>query len=373
MAGRYGFGGPAEPDVRELLKREAFMARNSRCDTHFEKSRPCAAGDFGTSDQYFVADSWLLKSAPRWNHGEFPFTMMIQGASGDGGIGIHDMMDTVIQIQVFEAHMGLPELVDVDAGEYSSVFTLAADPGASDPRGANPVTSANSQLPHGGRVTLYLKEVGKQAFLDRRTRRHHFEFNAAVVGTPGEPNAMMRLTPVNELYTFTQPIRDITNLSLCFYNPDEPMRLPADTVVGVTFSTSAGGAGLPAIQTLIVNGPSTTGDGRTLDFGDLLVPGDRIYFENIAIDTAAAGAERLSALQNYLMKSDGLFVGNFPGYANLSAQQFTLDPLPTVPALAGGSTIPLTATATLRIAKNRLRMSFRARRVVEGVTNYIDP
>lgn len=375
---RYYAVGDGVPDIRELMKREVFAERNPRCDDHFDKSRPCAADEYGVSDLYAVLDSWLMSGAPSWRDGKYPFTFMVQGASGNGNIGLVDTANTVTQIQVLEGFMPLPELVDVDAGAEAGAFILVPDPGAADPRGFNPLV-ANTQLPYGGRITMQLEELSRQSFTDRRGRRHHIEFNTELVRDPGGPNAMMRITPVvpeDGIFTFTHPITDITRLTVQFLNPDEPLRLPADTVRGMRFEVSPGGANLPPLGTLIVTGPQQTGDGSPLDFGSLLMPGDRIYFEGVEFDRTAApiaaSGMPIGQLELYLNRPDGLFAGDFMKYSNLNSNQFTLDPMVSGIAVAPGP-LALRSVPVLRIAKNRVRVSLRIRRVIKGITNYIAP
>lgn len=374
----------SQPDVHEMMKWQAFSGRNPRCDTHFEKSRPCPDDKFGVSDIVAVMDSWLLSSPPDWKTGKFPFTFAIGQQSGKGNVGVFDTIHNVIQIQVGEGFMAIPELVDIDSNNNVSGFSLAPSPGTSDPRtGDNPLTSGNTQLPFGGRITMYLKEVGKQAYSDRNSRNHHIEFDTEIVGSSDEPNAFMRLTPVNELYTFTQPIQDISQLTLEFYNPDETVRFPVDTLWNITLSMSPGGANMPPLNTLILNAPSITGDNRDLDFSQILDPGDRIFIEGLEIDTSVDEFSVLGSMQRYINKKEGLFIGNYLAYPGLEPNQITLDPLPNInttianniranPDYASG-VIKLSKNGVLRIAKNRMRIPFRMRRVLGKTTNYIDP
>jgi len=361
---RYDTLGDGRPNIRELMKREVYADRDQSCISLFsEKYLP--------SDVFAVLDSWLLSQAPSWREGRYPFTFMPQGVSGDGNVGLAEPANRVTAIQVLDGVIPLPNLIDVDAGAVADTFALVPDPGVLDPRGANPLL-ANTQVPYGGRITLQLEELSRQAFSDRKHRRHHFEFETEMIGNPGEPNTMLRIIPVipeEGIYTFMKPITDITRLTLRFFGPDEPLRFPVDTVYGMRFEVSPGGANLPPLGTLVVTGPTQAGDGSPINFLSLLTPGDRIYFEGVEFDHAAApfagAGMAVSQLEAYLNKPDGLFVGDFGKYADLSATQFTTDPLVSGLALAPG-VLPVApgSKPVLRIAKNRVRLTVRIQHMV---------
>lgn len=358
-------------DSHELLKTIAFKARSSACDEHFEKSRPCPSEVHGVSDQYVILDS-VLSACPSSSaaKGVYKFNFAVQHDSGEQFVGVRDTMDTIIQIQTFPFCMALPLTVDPDVPTGSANLTTAINPGPTDPRGlGNPVTGSLSQLAHCPRVTLYFNELGLQSHADFKRRRHHFEYTATVEGTVGNAGARMLLTPVNNIFVFTEPIQDISALTCQFYGPDEPLRFPQDVIKGVTLATRAGGD-------IEIIGPATLEDGTALDFTSLLVPGDRIFLDNVNLSTSTAGPADIApaavndvpAIENYLGKADGLFVG-----ANITADRFDLDPAPTPTNIAVSTAIIESTTITLRIAKNRMRAPFRLRRVVKRLTNYISP
>jgi hypothetical protein len=350
-------------DTREVLKAIAFDSKNPRCDSHFEKSRPCPTDVYGVSDQFLVLDSAQAVHPGLWNVGQYKFNFAPQRAAGDQVVGIRDVIETTIQLAVAPFCIPLPLLVDVD--EAGPTLTLTPNPGATDPRAnSDPVDGARSQLAHCSRVTLYFPELGEQSFFDFKSRRHHFEFDATVVGTVGQAGARMKLTPVSDLssvYTFTDPIRDIHGLTAQFYSPDQPLRLPPDEIHGVTLVTT----GASVLQ---IVAPATRSDGVALSFSDLLEPGDRVYLDNVTIDptVATTNARELSA---YLNKPDGLFVG---AVGTITATTFLPDPN-IDPGLGASVSVTSTTPIRLRIAKNRLRIPLRCRCVKPRLTNYIVP
>lgn len=349
-------------DPREILKAIAFDSKNPRCDSHFEKSRPCPTDVYGLSDQFLVLDSAQAVHPGKWNTGRYQFNFAPQRASGAQVVGIRDVIETAIQIAVAPFCIPLPVLVDPD--EVSPTLTLTPNPAVPDVRADDdPIGGARSQLIHGSRVTLYFPELGEQSFFDFKDRRHHFEFDATLVGTVGSPGAKMKLTPVSDLssvFTFTDPIKDIHGLTAQFFSPDQPLRLPPDEIHGITLVTTA-------TNELQIVGTGTRSDGVALDFTALLVAGDRIFLDNVTIDptVATTNARELSA---YLTKPDGLFVGT----TGLTATAFRLDP-DIVPGLGASVTVTSTTPIRLRIAKNRLRIPLRCRCVKPRLTNYISP
>ena len=205
-------------------------------------------------------------------------------------------------------------------------------------------------------MTVYIPEVGLQSFHDYNHRLHHFEYTASLVGVDGEPGTRMLLTPVNDIYTFTQPLKSIDGLTLQFSSPDAPLALPVDAVDGVTFATDGAGA-------VVVTAPAALSNGSPVDLSALLLPGDRVFFDGVTLGGATPD---FLAIQAYLSKSDGLFVG-----AAVTARTLTLDPALTLPTVGLNTAVPTSTSVRMRIAKNRLRAPFRVRKIVERVSNYL--
>lgn len=354
-----GFSGkPSEEedvDTHEIMKREIFKDPSGKCGDHFEKSFPCPSDPYGVSDHYVVLDSLLAIMANPYE-GKYQFNITPQQKGQRKKLGMKNKMEQVYQIQLWEGYMPLPLLLeDIDVAAHNSL-TLTANAGVSDPRtSTNPITGQLSQLAHGARVRLHLTTVGEQSHFDFHSR-HHFDFVAELEGTVGEPNARMKLTPINQLYTFTEPIKAIAELGLQFYGPDEPLRFPPDEISGVTLSTDAG-------SDILVTVPESFND-RAVDLTTLVVPGDRIFLEGV--DITVAGNLRRD-ISDYLNSLDGLFVG-----ATITATTLELDPQIN-PGLGAGTTLTSSTTITLRIAKNRMVIPMRSRGLVSKFTNLIAP
>ena len=247
-------------DIHELLKREAYASSSAACDDHFEKNRPCPDAVTGISDQYMVLDSFEKIETSIPAAGDYRFNFMIQGVTQDQTIGVRDVIDTVIQIQVGTFFIPIvypyPYILNPPTSGSSSISGLpglfADGPNLATAPYQDPLSGPLSQIPYGGRVTLEMREIGLQSISDRGGVRHHFEFDAVPVfaasgslsttinePTTGAANTPppvvgMRLVPMPggfDTYTFTDPIKDVQGLSLVFRTPDLPIQFSPDVLM----------------------------------------------------------------------------------------------------------------------------------------------
>ena len=357
-------------DIHELQKLEAFAEASAACDNHFEKSRPCPSAPLGVSDQYLVLDSYeKVETDSRGHEGVLRFNFAVQGVTRDQAIGVKDVIDTVIGVQVLEFPAPL-----FPADAFDPADLLALDPALARlglaPNGAVPPgddpAAPTSQTPFGGRVTLFLREIGLQSFSDTDNRRHHFEFKTerlADAATPAGTNDRLLLKPLRHghYYVFTEPIKDVHGLTLCFYNPQAPLRLPPDCLYGAeAFSSDPG-------QLL---------EFRFLDKTNLLnlAPGDRIHIRGFSVPGAP-----FALLNRFVGRAEGFLVGAAgfslgPASPRGTPVTFRLNPDISLAALGVGPGAALASTRiTVCVAKNRLRVPLRFRRVVDRLTNYIAP
>jgi hypothetical protein len=354
-----------EVDTHEMLKHIAISERSAACREHFPKSRPCEQAPHGVSDQYLVLDSALCE-VPSPSVGMYQFNISSQKAAGKRTVGVRDKLKTITEIQSFAFCMPLPLLPELSGVEVAALpLTLTPNPGVTDPRDEiDPVNSLRSQLAHCSRVTLYITEAGEQCYHGFKGSKHHFEYVATVEGTIGQPGARLLLTPINELYIFTNPLTDLHGITMQFYGPDTRIRFPPDEFRNVLLSTNV------ASQITVT---VTSTDGSAVDLSTILTPGDRIFFDDVKVGTKVTTngntQENLSReLNAYLMREDGLFVGTIP-----TATTLLTDPAIVSREYGAEESLPLLSSITMRIAKNRMRAPFRCRRIVDGLTNYIDP
>lgn len=356
-------------DTHELLKRDMLSSNSDKCDDHFEKSRACPSEVYGIKDHYIVLDSYLAAERnPR--KGLWRFNFRQGGVAGEDVVGVRDTINTLIEVEVAGSCVGLPPPVDPNAS--STGLTL---------NGAVPtytgVGTGTTQLSHCSRVTLQMRELGIQSFSDFHSKHHHFEFSAAATGGLADAETRLALTPVEERYVLTKPLQDLHGLTIQFNSPDEPLELPPSVIDNISlFADDVAGE-------FVIVGPATeTTGGRALNFQDLLQEGDRIYLDNVNLDSTVS---RFTQLNAFLGRPEGHFVGpagiiHAPGTFTSPANScFGIAPGPDLPAMTGyalGTELAQAAGSKpirLRIAKNRVRVPMRLRCIVKGLTNYIAP
>lgn len=376
-------------DVHELLKREAFAASAGDCDNHFEKNRPCPDAVYGVSDQYMVLDSFEKLETSDPTAGDYRFNFMIQGETQNQTIGVRDTIDTVIQIQmgtffipIIYPYRYVLNPSTATPSTYSSGLPglFQNGPNLSGPTFQDPLSSPLTQMPYQGRVTLELREIGLQSYSDRGGVRHHFEFDAipvfaasgslstninepttGVLNTP-PPVVSMRLVPLPgswDTYTFTEPIRDVQGLTLAFRNPDLPIQFLPDVLYGVHAFTD--NTRYPGIAFTIPVGPAPQG---TIA---ILSPNDRIVISGFTSGNAI--------IDRYINRAQGHAVGVTSDFTSISLNP-SVDITPLVPSPpAAGVQVPIPSATRINIyvTKNRIRIPIRLRRVVQRLTNYMNP
>jgi hypothetical protein len=170
---------------------------------------------------------------------------------------------------------------------------------------------------------------------------------------------MLLATPLNgrkwDTFTFTDPLQDIHGITLVFRNPDRPLRFLPDTLNEVQFSS---------LSSFIV----------AASLGHDLAMGDRIFVSNfnsgnVTLDRymnreeghAAAGDPLAPALNPGTPLSVMFGSGTFWTDPAVDISDMTF-PVPNLPLVA-----------TVRVAKRRLRIPIRMRRVISRLTQYIQP
>jgi hypothetical protein len=361
-----------ELDIHEILKHEAFASSAVSCDDHFEKSRACPSAVYGVSDQYMILDSFEKVRGSRTERGEFTFNFMVQGVTRDQAIGVKDRLNTIIGIQVCDFCIPLLPFDDFDPARLTTLrpglgeLNLAAN--GPLPAAGDEVTNPQSQTPFCSRVTLFLKEIGLQSYSDADNRRHHFEFNARVVGgaTPAPATGdRVLLTPLRhcEYFLFTDPIQDVHGLTVCFYNPGNFLRFPPDCLYNV--AAAADGAQRLAFAftdpTNLVN----------------LAIGDRIYIKGFATGAHPVLDSYVTRAEGHLVGAGGFAVVGPTSSTSGTSLAFRLNPdvstAGLAPPIPANTPIASASQIDVCIAKNRLRIPLRFRRVVGRLTNYIAP
>jgi hypothetical protein len=337
----------------------------------------------GFSDQYIVLDTYSKLPESAIDRGEFRWNFMVQGATDDDVIGVHDKLDSVIEIQMGAFGMQvLPEVPYVtadlppmiptgteqlrlthnnDAADAPSLVPLAL------PHGQYPTTLLTSaattlspwihnpytQIPFGGHFTIQVREAGLQAYSGRNSSRYHFDFIASAPWFDANPN-MIRAHPQCgekwDTYIFTDPLNDLHGITLVFRNPDNPIKFLPDCLYGIRFSIDVGGYVC-----------------FTVDPNHGLNMGDRIHIRSFKSTS--------SKLNAYMNRPEGHVIAGDPSAAPLAPgvpiTGTTIWTDPAVGVLDLSGIIGSTYTADIYIAKRRMRIPVRIRRVISRRTNFL--
>ena len=375
-------------DIHELLKREVAVGARTGVPEDV----------YGVSDQYIVLDSFLKRQSSATDRGEFSWNFMVQGVTDNEVIGVKDIIDSVIEIQIgafampmlnevpyntqpapapvdilaesdklflkhnnSSAGAGAPTLVPNDVagwGQYppeSLIPTIATPmPTTQTPWIHNPYT----QVPFFGRCTVQIREAGLQSYSDRNGARHHYELSLSAAGAGANPNMLLAAPQGRwDTFIFTEPLNDIHGLTLVFRNPDIPIRFMPDCLYNVTI----GKEGSSPAEYLKITAP-----------GHGLCMGDRFMISGFKSEN--------DRLDNYMNRPEGHVAGGNPNSTAptpLPGELITGDGFWTDPAVGVSgllATLPkLPQFVTICIAKRRMRIPIRIRRIVPRLTNYISP
>ncbi|MDE2097635.1 MAG: hypothetical protein KGL39_10340, partial [Patescibacteria group bacterium] len=223
-----------------------------------------------------------------------------------------DKLENVIEIQIgafcIPQIPTVPYVVNPTGGVTTLALPLLTQNGAIP--STDPLLSPLTQLPFCSKLTVEMKEIGRQSYADANGQRHHFELDVAdelqqTAGGPVDTGMLLASPPSHgwDTFIFTDPVKSIDGLTLIFRNPD----------IGVAFPPSclfAAGAGdVPFMQ--------VSAAGQFLQFnyvGHGLNAGDRVFVRNFASGSAV--------LDNYVNSASGLVVGA----GGLTANSFRFNP-----------------------------------------------
>jgi hypothetical protein len=418
----YGTARPRQPrpiDIHEMLKAEAFDGGDR---SHFEQQRPAPPRSIdgniiGVSDQYIVLDSFLKLSTSNTAAGEFQWNFMVQGVTGAEVVGVHDRIDTVIEMQFGGILMpplpprpygGRPPAAAAINGlkllQNNNVITPPAGGQPAMSFGASPATGETniarasswtfdpqSQLAL-GQFTIQVAEAGLQSISDFAGARHHLDYcvwidsrrphaygyttalGPSPTGTDVAPMALyaapLNFTGANsDTYTFTEPLKDVHGIALRFRGPDSPLAFDPDCYYNVVMRTDA------AFNVYF-----------TVDAPNGLNVGDRVLIRNFSSGNAAlnaalggvggavvTGAAPMAAPPYNPAALGSPIAPTAPAAGGLSTFTYYFDPCPNVQQLGMPASSAIATGVTVCVLKLRMRVPVRLRRVVQRLTNYKNP
>lgn len=299
--------------THELLVRE--MKKGQNCAGAIEKPKFS-----GISDQYIILDSFIkaeIESKPE--RGFFRWNLTDTGLTSSEAINISEPLANIIEIQIYPFYVPdlpttvAPTVVDEPTSPTDDKFYLVKNGEDAD--------LLMDQLPQGSRFTIHLERAGKIAFNGMNNKSHNFEFKVAT----------NEATPINENFIFTEPVRHIDNLTLQFNTPDNSLVFDSDVFAHAPVTLES--------NYMRIYCPNHG-----------LTQLDRIYLANCT----CADQE----LKSYLTNTVG-----FPAHV-YDANYISIDP-----NIYAGTHSAFPFNVDVRIAKKRLRIPIRVRRLVNRITN----
>lgn len=398
-------------DIRELLKKESLVSETPTISAFHERHLPNKE-EYGIEDIYLVLDSFDKLENSSTHSGGFKWKLSISGATDYNAIGVRNKIENVIEVQIGEFQIPILEeggsfpqaLPAIPSGNDLVLIKNNTNPFVNDvigtdpplfggdtslivnaaPYGQYPASTviqypavaglpANnmtypwynnpwSQTPYYGLITMQIKEFGNQGYAGRAADRHQFEFftrsTSDMWGT--NPN-MMTVRPRSgrkwDTYMFTEPIRELSQITITFRGPDAPIDFLHDVLNNVHVNVNPAGY-------LYVNAPN---HGMNM--------GDRFYIKFVGSSTT-----KNEVLNEYLTRPDGHVAAGsitdratlLPGNTILSTTRFYFDPAINVNSL-DQTTLKLPATVNVYVVNRRIRIPMRIRCLTDRKTNGITP
>ena len=361
----------------------------------------------GISDHYMILDSYQKLEDSHPERGEYKFHFNPRGATKDQAIGIRDDITRIIEMTVSKFTIPLTKLDSFDATTLTtanpalSILDLTGNP--SEPSADISAVSSRHQQYAYQRITMYMRDISAQSFIDNEDKRHHFEFEPTAIGHirgSGYGNKLL-LTPIDDNYVLTDPINHVHGMSINFFNPDHELKMPPDVIYGVTLYSAVTDIGTSPTDNIVqIRFMEPTGQLE-------LLYGDRIFFRgfesyyNLITGTTSSGdpiytkTTQNHVLNRYINRPEGHIIGEdlvsstssivalvvnpvnniYNIYLNPNIKTSLLDNFTTSgtagSAYTNGEEIQSKTRVSMYIAKNRIRIPIRFRTLTKKYTNGI--
>ena len=344
----------------------------------------------GISDHYMILDSYQKLEDSHPERGEYKFHFNPRGATKDQAIGIRDDITRIIEMTVSKFTIPLTKndifrATDIANDASFSTLDLVNNYSTYAAPNSSHVEDRTQQYAY-QRITMYMRDISAQSYIDNEDSRHHFEFEPTAIGHvtgSGHGNKLL-LTPIDDNYVFTDPINHVHGTVVNFFNPDYPLKMPPDVIYGVT---------LHSVEE-ITNTYNVIQFRFTEPTGQLeLLVGDRVFFKgfesyyNSVVGLTTTKVTQNHVLNRYINRPEGHRLGDNPvlgttGSITVVNNLYTLylDPAIKTTGLTGtdGSTEPANGEeiqsktrVSMYIAKNRIRIPIRFRTLTKKYTNGI--
>jgi hypothetical protein len=349
----------------------------------------------GISDHYMILDSYQKLEDSHPERGEYKFHFNPRGATKDQAIGIRDDITRIIEITIGKFTIPLTPLDIFDptpvvaAHPELSILDLVSNTTTA----SNDISNVNSRHQQYAyqRITMYIRDISAQSFIDNEDTHHHFEFEPTAIGhsSSGIHGNKLLLTPIDYNYVFTDPINHVHGMSINFFSPDYALKMPPDVIYNVSlFAIDGVNAPVAAVRIIQFRFTDPTGHLQ-------LLVGDRIFFKgfesyyNVVSGSTTTRTTQNHVLNRYINRPEGHIIGEDAVGSTISSGVVTptnnaytlyLNPIIKTAGLTGtdGSTTPengeeiLSKTrVSMYIAKNRIRIPIRFRTLTKKYTNGI--
>lgn len=367
-------------DIHELLKNEISIENGINDESSFY------------TNNYVLLDSFLKLETSTTEKGEYKWLLNTQGVGTSESIGVIELMDYVVEVQI--GPFFLPVLEDVDyinidfishsdvtlvqnnttpginlpptlirngtsSGQYPSTVLKSDSDNYVLPWVNNPYT----QIPYFNRITIQLVEANLQSYVNMNNTRFNFEFEAQHNhGLSVNPN-FIEAKPINgdgwDIFHFNTPLRQLLTITLLFRNPDYPINFEPDimyrSVINLSFDIFSGDG-----YNVII----------TTQYTHKLKAGDRVFLRNFTPKDLLGNvnANFPIHIKNYINRNDGHVINIVPGTAffpadpsvDINGSAFGLDPsLKILLPLDTNTSTSFPGLVDVLISKRRLRIPLK--------------
>ena len=328
--------------------------------------------NWGISDQYFVLDSWAKIESSNITTGELKFNTALQSATE-----LYQFFLPSVPL--------LPYITNDNANNPDGTPRPVPDSqlprltiNSSTPAVIDTIGSAQSMACFGGLVSIDIVELESQSTIGLNNAKYHWLCQTEL--SSFLTNVVVNPLLGREIFSFTKPIRDVTNMTVRLRNPDTGIMLLPDVLYGVTARIARNSSNEPVIEFYI----STQNHN--------IIAGDRIFIDSINLSNGM-GDPLFLKIDQYLNRPEGHLVGiegstsidpNYLITGQLVKSSIRLNPDINLKDLAyinpnkysppaqGQEGIPLVSATRINIliAKNRIMLPLRMRKILPYKTNY---
>jgi hypothetical protein len=346
-------------DYARFSRREIGINPYAKKEKQYEDLPSSSGRKPGISDQFIILDSFIKLRDSNLKPGEFKWNMAIQGHTKPDLIGVIDRLTDIIEIEFGSFYVPIPPDVPYVC-EVPTIPPVSSIEGQIKLYGTTapvqaPTLPANmypsflsappivpwqhnpySQLPYSGIFTIQIKELGRQAFSDINGNFHHFEYRTKKEVDYSAAIGALYAKPVNNTYSFKDPIRTMDTITIAIRNPDNLINFLPDVLYDVAAEAVNDGI-----------------YGYTLNFkyiGHGLEDNDRVFINGAKSSN--------SSLNSHLNRPDGHVI------IKIDENTFRLNPII-------GAQFTGVFTMNVAVAKRRIRIPIRIRCLSPSATNFM--